>query len=149
MIYLQPVDGVIAHVRYQPPADTTGWVEWEGEAFAGDAWDGETVTPAAAVGATLEQKRAAKSLARQELHLELLDREILTPSDAARAARREWPVVLEPMLSGLPEKVSARYRIVWATSERIQRMHPLLLEVAKPENLNLSDATLDEIFGIE
>ena len=99
--------------------------------------------------ALLESYRASAFMSRQAFCIDLLERGILTPDDATMAAEGRWPTVLLPMLDGMTEAQEAKARIIWASSAEIHRIHWLLLKVAAPENLDIPDDTLDEIFGIE
>jgi len=94
-----------------------------------------------------QERRDVAFLPRQAFCLDLLAREILTPTDATMAAEGRWPTALLPMLEGMTDAEEAEARIIWASSTSIHRMHPLLLKVAAPENLNIPDSTLDDIFG--
>jgi hypothetical protein len=145
MIYIQPIGGLVAHVRYQPPADPDGWIAWDGKAFAGDAWDGSKVVPAQAPD-LLTAARESASMSRQSFCLALYRAQILNEPDAIAAAKGEWPAALDDLLNDLTAAEAAEARIVWATSSEIHRLHPLLASIAA--HMSIDDAGLDVIFGL-
>lgn len=127
----------------KPPA---GAIERSGPpSSASDTWDGEKWVPD--LNAELTQRRNISFLSRQDFCLSLLDRNILSPADAARAALGEWPDALSDMVETMSETDAAKSRIIWASSSEIHRTHWLLLQVASSENLNIAEETLDDIFG--
>ena len=97
----------------------------------------------------LSIRRSGASMSRQSFCLALYRAQILNEPDAIAAAKGDWPAALGDLLNDLPAAEAAKARIIWASSVEIHRTHWLLLKVAEPENLDIPDDALDEIFGIE
>lgn len=99
----------------------------------------------------LAEARAAAWLSKGQLCHQLAVREILTDEDAIAAAAGAWPshpqlAAFLDFLASIDPAMRRDARIDWSGSMYVDRNHYLIESVASV--LSLSEATVDEIFGI-
>lgn len=89
--------------------------------------------------------REVASISKQEFCLQLIALDLMTNDDVITAAENGWPSALDNMLTGMAPVDAAQARVIWATSPRVRRNHPLLSAIAG--HLSVSDPQLDAMFG--
>lgn len=92
---------------------------------------------------SIESKRATASLSRRDFCLATVVAGLLQPADAVEAARGGWPA---SFAAAVPPEQAVAAQIIWASANTVDRMDPLLLQVASAQNI--TDAHLDAMFGL-
>lgn len=93
-----------------------------------------------------EARRAAASIPKTAFIQSCMAAGILTPAEAATAARGGIPPSFEAAIANMGAEARDMVLIIWPSVTRIERMDPLILAVAA--GAGISDETLDAIFGI-
>ena len=95
-----------------------------------------------------EQKarRAATYLSKAEFLQACMATGLLTPSEAAVAAKGDIPAPFLPAVASMTPEQQDMLPVVWPAVTRINRMDPLILAVAK--GARISEETLDALFGL-
>lgn len=94
----------------------------------------------------LEARRAASSLTKNEFLQACMSVGLLTPKEAAAAARGNIPESFASAVAGMGAEMQDRVSIAWPASTRVERMNPLILAVAAARGI--TDDTLDALFGL-
>lgn len=95
-----------------------------------------------------EQKarRAATYLTKAEFLQACMATGLLTPSEAAVAAKGDIPAPFLPAVASMTPEQQDMLPVIWPAVTRINRMDPLILAVAK--GARISEETLDALFGL-
>lgn len=104
------------------------------------------ITAEAKAANALAEARASASVTRREFCLGLARLSILTPEAALASAKGGWPAEMDGFLTYLDADQALEAQIEWAAVATVDRMHPMVLSLASW--LSLSDAQVDELFGI-
>ena len=94
----------------------------------------------------LETSRNTASLTKNEFLQACMSVGLLTPKEAAVAARGNIPESFASAVAGMGAEMQDRVSIAWPASTRVERMDPLLLAVAAARGI--TDDTLDALFGL-
>lgn len=100
---------------------------------------------------SLADQRSTASLSRLDFCKALWRAGILTPAEAAAAARGEWPATFAGFTAGMTEGDSTDAQIEWAAAATIHYAHPLLQALALSHSNGdqaAATATLDALFGV-
>lgn len=149
-VYYDPADGRVLFTLTGAATPPGTWIEVE-EQDLGDLTDwlvieGELVRPEGWEMSKLLEARAAASLSKADLLIQLATYGILTPEEAQQAASGAIPASMEMMLESLPPEAQMAARIKWAADNEISRNHPVIVMAAYA--LGLSDVLVDQIFGV-
>lgn len=101
----------------------------------------------AAEAADLQARREAASLSRAQFIKAVMHAGIVTPAEAADAAKGNVPESLGPAFAAMTEAERAEASIDWSAAQRVDRLHPLILKLA--DALGVTDQDLDTLFGID
>ena len=91
-------------------------------------------------------RRAATYLAKAAFLQACMATGLLTPSEAAIAAKGDIPAPFLPAVASMTPELQDMLPVVWPAVTRINRMDPLILAVAK--GARISEETLDALFGL-
>ena len=91
-------------------------------------------------------KRAATYLTKAEFLQACMATGLLTPSEAAVAAKGDIPAPFLPAVASMTPEQQDMLPVIWPAVTRINRMDPLILSVAK--GARISEETLDALFGL-
>ena len=91
-------------------------------------------------------RRAATYLTKAEFLQACMATGLLTPSEAAIAAKGDIPAPFLPAVASMTPELQDMLPVVWPAVTRINRMDPLILAVAK--GARISEETLDALFGL-
>lgn len=91
-------------------------------------------------------KRAATYLTKSEFLQACMATGLLTPSEAAVAAKGDIPALFLPAVASMTPEEQDMLPVIWPAVTRINRMDPLILAVAK--GASISEETLDALFGL-
>ena len=94
---------------------------------------------------TIESKRETASLSRREFCLATVAAGLLQPAEAVEAARGGWPA---SFAAAVPPEQSVAAQIIWASANTVDRMDPLLIQVAASQSPPITDTQLDAMFGL-
>lgn len=109
------------------------------------AWISKQPTAEERAAKALDKWRETTSVTRGQFCLNLMAAKLLPPSEAAAAARGEWPKTFASALQGLTEEQSAAAQIEWAGAANIRRNAPLLATLQALARV--SDEAVDALFG--
>ena len=90
--------------------------------------------------------RAATYLTKSEFLQACMATGLLTPSEAAVAAKGDIPAPFLPAVASMTPEEQDMLPVIWPAVTRINRMDPLILAVAK--GARISEETLDALFGL-
>lgn len=90
--------------------------------------------------------RAATYLTKAEFLQACMATGLLTPSEAAVAAKGDIPEPFLPAVASMTPEQQDMLPVIWPAVTRINRMDPLILAVAK--GARISEETLDALFGL-
>ena len=96
--------------------------------------------------AELDARRAAAALTKNEFLQACMSVGLLTPKEAAVAARGNIPESFASAVAGMGAEMQDRVSVAWPASTRVERMDPLILAVAAARSI--APETLDEIFDV-
>lgn len=91
-------------------------------------------------------RRAATYLTKAEFLQACMATGLLTPSEAAVAAKGDIPAPFVSAVASMTPEQQDMLPVVWPAVTRINRMDPLILAVAK--GARISEETLDALFGL-
>lgn len=91
-------------------------------------------------------RRAATYLTKAEFLQACMATGLLTPSEAAVAAKGDIPAPFLPAVASMTPEEQDMLPVIWPAVTRINRMDPLILAVAK--GARISEETLDALFGL-
>lgn len=91
-------------------------------------------------------RRAAAYLSKAEFLQACMAIGLLTPSEAAVAAKGGIPAPFQPAVEALTPERQDMLAVIWPAVTRINRMDPLILDVARERRI--SEETLDALFGL-
>ena len=144
MAYAKIVDGVVTGAWLWPDDQVpAGLVACPDDVGPGWTYDGQVFSPPASGSPSLEDRRLSSYLSRRDFCLAAMSAGILSEADAIEAARGGWPA---SFASAVPAGQETAAQIIWASVSRIDRMDPLLLQVALAQNITVE--ALDTMFGI-
>ena len=90
--------------------------------------------------------RAATYLTKSEFLQACMATGLLTPSEAAVAAKGDIPAPFLPAVASMTPEEQDMLPVIWPAVTQINRMDPLILAVAK--GARISEETLDALFGL-
>lgn len=93
-----------------------------------------------------QARRHSSFLTKSEFLQACMSVGLLTPAEAAAAARGDVPESYGPALATMSAEQRDRVAVIWPAVTRIERMDPLILAVAA--GAGISDETLDAMFGL-
>lgn len=115
-----------------------GWENDEGYSIEAEPEPGAVIP-------TLDERRAAAKMSRKAFCLAVKASGLLSPEDAASAAKGNLPIAFrDALVAAGVDGFDAE--IIWATSEEIWRTDPLIVSLASLPMVG--DATADALFGI-
>jgi len=97
-------------------------------------------------GPTLEQKRAAAKLPRDQFLIAVAAMGVITEAVAEEASTGAWPSAFDTFLSGLTVAQRITAKATWADGGDVRRTNPILALIAADQEV--TDAQLDTLFGI-
>lgn len=103
--------------------------------------EGEVPTP------DPDEIRARTSVSVKTFCRNLVTYQILPASEAAAAARGEWPATFASALTGMTEAEQAMAEIDWAGTTVVDRMHPMIVTLQQQANIPM--AVVDALFGLD
>ena len=125
---------------WQPYPQRPGeWAVWTGTEWA------DPRTEADREGER-QAHRAATYLTKSEFLQACMATGLLTPSEAAVAAKGDIPAPFLPAVASMTPEQKDMLPVIWPAVTRINRMDPLILAVAK--GASISEETLDALFGL-
>lgn len=115
------------------------WAQWDGEKWI------DPRTPAD-LEAELQAKRGAAWLTKPDFLLACMGVGLLTPDEAAQAARGIVPEPFQSAVDALDPMTKDYLAVLWPTATRIERTDPFIETIAAMRGL--SDALVDQLFGV-
>lgn len=115
------------------------WAVWTGTEWA----DPRTETDREA---ERQARRLAAYLTKAEFLQACMATGLLTPSEAAVAAKGDIPAPFLPAVASMTPEEQDMLPVIWPAVTQINRMDPLILAVAK--GARISEETLDALFGL-
>lgn len=94
----------------------------------------------------MKARRAATYLTKAEFLQACMVTGLLTPSEAAVAAKGDIPAPFLPAVASMTPEEQDMLPVIWPAVTRINRMDPLILAVAAAAGI--SEETLDALFGL-
>ena len=147
LLAVEVADGVTPATHYidaddQPQAYPPRPGEWA--VWTGTEWTDQR-TEADREGER-QAHRAATYLTKSEFLQACMATGLLTPSEAAVAAKGDIPAPFLPAVASMTPEQQDMLPVIWPAVTRINRMDPLILAIAK--GARISEETLDALFGL-
>ena len=96
--------------------------------------------------AEFEARRRAASLTKSQFIISAMSVGLLSPAEAAEAAKGLIPATFQAAFDGLTPQQQDYALVLWPAATIIERMDPLVLAVA--QYLSISDQTMDAMCGL-
>jgi hypothetical protein len=106
--------------------------------------NGKWVTPQPDPAETLAAWRETADMDKGAFCIGLMRAGVLPPQEAVAASKGEWPATFASAVSNLPIDPDEA-QIIWASTARVRRLHPILLALIPLSPL--TDADVDAMFG--